>query len=213
MGTIDKGFLGGFQGRLGTAVGSTWKGKSVIRSRPPRKRKGDPSEAQMDVQTKFTLMTNFLRPLADLLDQSFKKTAVGMSGSNKAFSENKNAITGTSPDFTIDYPKVFLSKGSLPNVQAPSAASVTAGKLQFTWTDNTGKKRKALSSDIVFVAAYNQELNDWEFVEKAAARNTGVFEMDLPAFSGKPVQTYMGVFTADRKTVSDSLYTGVVNIL
>ena len=38
MGTIEKGFMGGFRGKLGTAVGSTWKGKSVIRSKPPAKR-------------------------------------------------------------------------------------------------------------------------------------------------------------------------------
>lgn len=40
MGTIEQGFLGGFNGKLGTAVGSKWKGINVIRSRPPRKRRG-----------------------------------------------------------------------------------------------------------------------------------------------------------------------------
>jgi Family of unknown function (DUF6266) len=90
MGTIEQGFLGGFNGKLGTAVGSKWKGINVIRSRPPRKRRGQPSESQLEVQAKFTLMTNFLRPLADLLD-------------------HKRAVTGTAPNFTVDYPKVFLS--------------------------------------------------------------------------------------------------------
>ncbi len=89
MGTIEKGFMGGFRGKLGTAVGSTWKGKSVIRSKPPSKRTAPPSEAQLEVQAKFTLMTNFLRPLSDLFDQTFRKTAVGMSGANKAFRKIK----------------------------------------------------------------------------------------------------------------------------
>lgn len=212
MGTIEKGFLGGFNGKLGTAVGSKWKGLNVIRSRPPRKRTAPPSELQLEVQAKFTLMNNFLRPLSDLLDQTFKKTAIGMSGGNKAFSENKNAITGTAPDFTVDYPKVVLSKGSLPNVLSPVATSPTAGKLLLNWTDNSGKK-KALSSDLVFVAAYSPDLDEWEFVEEAAARNAGTFTLDLTAFSGKTVQTYMGVFAADGKKVSDSQFTGAVNIL
>ena len=37
MGTIEKGFMGGFKGLLGPAVGSKWKGKAVIKSRPPKK--------------------------------------------------------------------------------------------------------------------------------------------------------------------------------
>jgi hypothetical protein len=213
MGTIEKGFMGGFRGKFGTAVGSTWKGISVIRSKPPGKRTAPPSEAQLEVQAKFTLMTNFLRPLSDLFDQTFRKTAVGMSGTNRAFSENKNAITGVYPDFAVDFPRVLLSKGSLPNVLAPAVASTVAGKLQFTWTDNTGAKKKALSSDLVFVAAYNHDLDEWEYVEKAAARNAGTYTMDVTAFSGKTVQAYVGVFTADKKSVSDSLFAGTVNIL
>ncbi|HEY8732983.1 MAG TPA: DUF6266 family protein [Puia sp.] len=213
MGTIEKGYMGGFRGKLGTAVGSKWKGKDVIRSMPPRKRSGDPSEAQLEAQARFTLMTNFLRPLTVLFDQTYKKTAVGMSGVNRAFSENKDAITGTAPDLAVDYPNVVLSRGLLPNVKAPAAVSAAAGKLQYTWTDNSDARKKALSSDLVFVAVYNQELDEWEFVENAAARNAGTYIMDLTAFSGKPVQTYMGVFTADGKRVSKSLYTGAVNIL
>ena len=213
MGTIEKGFMGGFRGKFGTAVGSTWKGKSVIRSKPPGKRTAPPSEAQLEVQAKFTLMTNFLRPLSDLFDQTFRKTAVGMSGANRAFSENKNAITGVFPDFAVDFPRVLLSKGSLPNVSVPAVVSAATGKLQFTWTDNTGAKKKALSSDLVFVAAYNHDLDEWEYVEKAAPRNAGTYTMDLTVFSGKPVQAYMVVFTADKKSVSDSLFAGMVNIL
>jgi hypothetical protein len=67
MGTIEQGFLGGFNGKLGTAVGSKWKGINVIRSRPPRKRRGKPSESQLEVQEKFTLMTNFLRHLKTII--------------------------------------------------------------------------------------------------------------------------------------------------
>jgi hypothetical protein len=213
MGTIEQGFLGGFNGKLGTAVGAKWKGINVIRSRPPRKRTGKPSDSQLEVQAKFTLMTNFLRPLADLLDDTFKKTAVGMTGVNKAFAENKRAVTGTAPNFTVDYPKVFLSTGSLPGIVSPVLTSPTAGKLQLAWTDNTGKKKNALSSDLLFVTAYSPDLDEWEFVEDAVARNAGTFTMDLTEFSGKTVQTYVGVFTADGKTVSDSQFTGAVAIL
>ncbi len=92
-----------------------------------------------------------------------------------------------------------MSKGSLPNVSAPAVVSAAAGKLQFTWADNTGAKKKALSSDLVFVAAYNHDLDEWEYVEKAAARNAGTYTMDVIAFSGKTVQAYVGVLHRRQK--------------
>ena len=63
MGTIEKGYMGGFRGKLGTAVGSKWKGKSVIKSRPPRKSTAPPSPLQVQQQAKFALIIVFLRPL------------------------------------------------------------------------------------------------------------------------------------------------------
>ena len=60
MGTFEKGYLGGFSGKVGTAVGSSWKGLNVLRSNPPSKRKGQPTEAQLQRQAKFSLITAFL---------------------------------------------------------------------------------------------------------------------------------------------------------
>lgn len=52
MGKIEKGYLGGFSGILCTAVGSKWKGKSVVKSRPPRKRTKPSTEQGIHI-TKF----------------------------------------------------------------------------------------------------------------------------------------------------------------
>jgi Family of unknown function (DUF6266) len=128
MGTFEKGFLGGFSGKVGTAVGSSWKNLSVLRSRPPRKRRGQPTDAQLVQQAKFALMTSFLLPLTDLLNQTYNKSAASsMSGFNKAFSVNNDLITGVYPALIVDYPKILLSKGSLPNGGSPTAASHLAG--------------------------------------------------------------------------------------
>lgn len=113
----------------------------------------------------------------------------------------------------MDYGKIQLSKGVLLDASAAAVASTTAGKLVFTWTDNSATDSKALISDMVYVAAFNPESGRWIFLEKAAARNTGTYTLDVSAFSGKPVQTYIGVMSADRKRVASSRYTGLVNIL
>lgn len=213
MGTYNKGILGNFNGKVGSVVGSTWKGKPVMRSAPPRKRKGQSSDLQLQVQARFTLMTKFLRPLTSLVNQTYNKSAVEMTAFNKAFSDNiKNAITGIYPAITVDYAKVLLSKGSLPNATTPAVASTVAGKLVFTWTDNSGINR-ALISDIAFVAAYNEELNHWIFNQSAVTRNAGTYSLDVTAFSGKSVQTYIGFVSAGGKIVSNTVYTGMVNVL
>lgn len=213
MGTIEKGYMGGFKGLLGTAVGSKWKGKSVVKSRPPRKRTTPPTELQLQQQAKFALIIAFLKPIRTLLNETYRKSAAGdMSGHNMAFSVNKDAVTGVYPAIVIDYSKVQLSQGSLSNADAPAAASTAAGKLVFTWTDNSDGENE-LISDTAFVAAYNSDTKRWVQKQKIATRNAGSCTLDVPAFSGKPVQTYIGFMSANRKKISDSLYTGVVNIL
>jgi hypothetical protein len=135
-----------------------------------------------------------------------------MSGLNKGFSANKDAVTGVYPAFVIDYAKVVLSSGTILNADVATAASTAAGKVVFTWTDNSDGE-DALSSDLAYVAVYNEQLKRWVQNPKIAARNAGTCTLDVTAFSGKTVQTYIGFMTADQKKISPSLFTGAVNVL
>lgn len=212
MGTIVKGILGGFSGKVGTVVGSTWKGISVMKS-VPGPRKGNPTLLQLEQQARFSLMIRFLQPLTSLFNQTFSNGVVGMSGFNKAFSYNVlNGITGAYPAFLVNYSMLLISRGDLPNASAPAVTSPVAGKLAFNWTDNSGIG-KARPTDTAIVAAFCEELNHWIYNLNTAARNAGTYSLDVPAFSGKPVQTFLGFISEDGKFVSNSLYTGVVNVL
>ena len=212
MGTFKKGIMGGFTGKVGSIVGSSWNGVTVMKSLP-KDRKGGFSDSQLQQQAKFALIIKFLQPLSDFMNLAYKKVASRMTGFNKVLSDNlRGAITGVYPAFTVDYPKVLLSKGSLTGATTATAASAAAGKLTFTWTDNSGSG-KALSSDLVFVAAYNEELNHWIFFPNAAARNAGTYTLDVTGLSGKTVQTYIGFISADRTRTANSMYTGAVVVL
>ncbi len=211
MGTHKRGILGNFSGKVGTVVGSTWRGVWVMRGLTDTKR-GKPNPAQQQQQAKFTLMVKFLQPLSSLVGLTYDTSPAEMSGFNKAFSDNiRNAITGAYPALVIDYSKVILSKGPLSNVNPVAAASAVAGKLVFTWTDNSGGT--ALPTDTAFVAAYSADLNRWIFAQNTAPRSAGTYSLDVTAFSGKAVQTYIGFVSADGQSVSNSLFTGQVNIL
>ncbi|MEO6963329.1 MAG: DUF6266 family protein [Puia sp.] len=212
MGTIKQGILGGFSGKVGTVIGSSWKGIQVMRGRSTG-RKGTPSDLQLQQQAKFALMIKFLQPLSALLNQTYDKFAVGMSGFNKAFSYNVlNAISGVFPAFTVNFPMVLLGRGDLPNATAPAAISAVAGKLTFNWTDNSGIG-KALATDQVVAAAFCEVLDHWIYDNNGAARNTGTFILDVSMFSGKAVQTYLGFISANGKFVANTLFTGAVNVL
>jgi hypothetical protein len=212
MGKLISGINGPFSGKVGTAVGYMWKGKAVIRSLPS-KRRGPLSPLQLQQHAKFALMNKFLNRLLRLLNITFNPVAVQMTGFNKAFSYNvKNAITGTYPDLVINYPMVLLGRGDLPNATLPSAASISEGELVFNWTDNTGTGQ-ARETDKLYVAAYCEERNNWKSSVTETTRNAGTFTLKVDLFKGKPVQTYLGFITSDGKDVSDSAYTGEVQIL
>jgi hypothetical protein len=156
MGIISKGILGGFSGTVGTVIGGSWKGIEYIRSRPAR-RTASSTQKQVEQRLKFGLITKFQQPVNSLLNASFKSFAVRMTGANSAFSYNiRNAVTGASPDFTIDYSLVLMSRGDLPNALNPAAEAGTAGLVNFTWANNTGAG-KAAATDKAMLVIYCPE--------------------------------------------------------
>jgi Family of unknown function (DUF6266) len=120
-------------------------------------------------------------------------------------------FTGVHPELIMDYTMVLLGRGDLPNAASPAVASPSAGKLEFTWTDNSGQG-KALATDKAFAAAYCEEMNGWKYGLDLALRSAGGCTLDLTRFKGKAVQTYLGFISANGKDVADTVFTGLVNV-
>ena len=59
MGTIKQGILGGFSGKVGTVVGSSWKGISYMRGRAQSVR-NPRTEGQMEQRSKFAQVLELL---------------------------------------------------------------------------------------------------------------------------------------------------------
>lgn len=212
MGTINKGILGGFSGKVGTVIGGTWKGIDYMRSRSSR-RSGNFSAKQLEQQAKFGMIMKFLRTFGTLLSSTFRDYANGITGPNAALTYNiANAITGAYPAFSIDYSKVLLSKGNLQNATAPAAAAGAAGKLNFSWTDNSGSGM-ANATDQAILFVHCPATGQTVYNINAAARNAATAEFNATGFSGKTVQTWIAFITEDGNEVSDSLFTGEVDVL
>jgi len=211
MAIYSNGILGEFSGKVGTVVGSSWKGIPVIRKIPVRKQT-EYSDLQKQQWARFRLMTGFLRPLTDLLNQTFKNSVTGMTCYNKAFSENIQAITGDYPEISIDYPRIVLSKGRLPLGEPPTISSPEDGKLLLSWKTGDGINWQ-LTSGAAFIAAYNEELGRWIIGQSIISESQSSCMLDVSPIKGKSAQTYIGFISRGYKKVSESRYMGLVNIL
>ena len=211
MAIYKNGILGEFTGTIGSVVGSSWRGIPVMRGKPIRKKTGF-TVLQEQQRARFLLVSGFLRPLTGLLNQTYQKSAVGMTCFNKALSENKAAITGDYPSIKIDYPRIVLSKGRLPLGEPPVISSPEGGKLLLSWKTGDGIN-EFLTAGTAFIAAFNEELNRWIMGQYDIPEGTLSFMLEVGPFRGRPVQTYIGFISRSGQKNSQSRYMGPVNVL
>lgn len=212
MGTYSKGILGPFSGKIGTVVGSSWKGVDYMRSLPKKSNK-QPTDAQLEQRMRMMIAINFLKPVTDLLATGFKNVSGNSSGYNVAVSRLvKNGLTGIYPDIDLDYSKVLISEGSLTQPAVPALESVEPGKVNLTWRDNSDNGL-AKPGDKAFLLAYVERLARYSFNTKGADRSTGLHVVDLEDFSGEEVHLWMAFISADGKKLSTSIYAGSVVVL
>jgi hypothetical protein len=211
MGTIQKGILGGFSGKVGNVVGGSWKGIEYMRSLGSR-RTTTGSQKQKEQQLKFALVVRFQQLMANLLARSFKSFAVKMTGSNSALSYNlRNGITGVYPDFVLDYSKILVSRGDIPNAINPAVTAAAGGIINFTWTDNSGVS-KAAATDKSILVAYCPEMRQCIYTDMGPDRSVEAGSLNLSAFTGLQVQTWVG-FISETGEVATSIFTGEITVL
>ena len=208
MATNEQGILGGFSGKVGTVIGGNWNGIDFMRANPvhianPR------TAAQQDQRARMGAMIRFLSPLKAILRVGFKKQAYRMSAFNAATSYNlAHAITGTYPDYEVDYSKVMVSQGKLPGAMNPQISSTTNGQIKFTWEDNS-LDNGARADDWALLLVYNPE-KGWTVTSFAECfRASGSHTIILPAnFSGDEVIGYISFQNASQTVISDSQFVG-----
>jgi len=214
MGKINKGYgiLGGFRGTVGSVVGGNWRGIDTMRA-VAKPRKGKSTAAQIDQQMKFGIATKFISAKRHLLEIGFKNFAVEMTGTNSALSHTlRHAITGVSPNYSLDYSKILLFRGSLSVPPAPVASSTQAGIVSFSWT-NDPAILDADPTDKAILVVYCESSNSTAYTMAGAARSTMAATLAISGFSGKTVQTWIAFISVDGKRISNSVFAGQLNVL
>jgi len=212
MAIIRESPLGVISGKLGQISGAKWKGINYVRVIPGSVA-NPKTDAQLNQRQKFKVTMAFLQPLTEFLKTGFRSFAVKMSGINAAMAYNiKNALQGTYPNFTIDYPNALVSRGNLAPALNQVAASTVAGTVLFTWDDNSDEVN-ASPYDKNLLVVYNPEKNQAVTFSELGERADGTQSVTVPnSFSGDLVHCYIGFITVDGQMLSNSKYAGAVTV-
>ncbi|MBB5440857.1 hypothetical protein HDC92_004561 [Pedobacter sp. AK017] len=209
MGIIRQGIFGGFENRTGGLVGRRLNGKNVI-SAPPHQTDKLMTQAQIDQQLKFGLVIQFLKRMTYLIKVGFKQGTGKGNAFNRAVKYNfGNIITGTSPDYSIDYTKLVFSRGSLAGPNAP-AIHLELNAVKVSWLPDAQTRfnqHRDRASFLVYCPGKNVIVTLTSSTERSALGYNIAVPQD---FEGDEMYVFMAFVSADGKVVSDSVYLGLV---
>ncbi len=206
MATYESGLMGRFKGKVGPVIGAKWKGIPYMRSRNNIISRA-PSLKQLEHRARFALVSTFVHSIGRLLMQCYPDTAE-MTAINNAFAAlYANAITGSYPDFELDFSKVLISKGELHNGDALAVTASGNGMVEFTWADNTDGLM-AHQDDRSVLLVHCPEKKQSIYTLNGPERRECKASLNAINFKGNPVKTWIAFINRDKNLVSTSVYTG-----
>jgi hypothetical protein len=196
--------FGKISGRHGTAVAAIVGGESVIRVFTPPSNPN--TTAQQAQRLKFALIANFLNPLRIITTIGFGDKHGHYQAASLAL---RNAISGVYPDFSINYAKIVLSSGSLPQSPLVSLSALANMNVSVNWDKTLISSGTAI--DFVYVVFLNPVNQTFVFSEAQAIRDNGTLTVILPApWLGATIHSWLFFTSADHKQNSVSQYLGTV---
>lgn len=203
MGILINGVNGSFSGKVGKLVGSSWLGKSYIKSVPKKSNKLR-SDKQLAQQAKFALANRLLHPVKDLLF-TFRKQHKAATGYNLAIKHIlEHAITGNYPDFDIDYSKIVYTQGNWAPAEGLEVLA-DGGNLLIIWDTNI-YYTSSCEGDQICILIMEPETNTYFKGPAGIIRSTGMAIIPIPeAWRGKTLHTYVYCLSSHGK-YSKSVY-------
>ena len=138
MATLKHGINGPFSGKVGSVVGSSWRGIPYIKGKQRIKgTKPKPTHKQASQHRKFVLLNRFLRNFPKLLEIGFGAYTRKATAMNVAFSYNYDqAFVERADELVLNYPVLQFSRGSLYTAGAEKAYVENDG-IQVRWNPRT----------------------------------------------------------------------------
>lgn len=205
MGVIKQGILGGFSGKVGGVVGSSWKGTAVMKARPQAVA-NPKTAAQVNQRTKFSgvvawgsaLLTNIVKPLWDRFYSN-------MSGYNAFVSTNIDKFDNSG---VPTYADLVISKGTIGAQPITVVTKEYGTNLVTIEWDSSVVPQNSLPSDLAYACAYNENKNQFASIASIETREDDSVEMSLPQGweVADTVHFYLSFARPDKSSVSDNSY-------
>jgi hypothetical protein len=160
---------------------------------------------QLDQQARIRVVVNHVKAMTDFLDRSITDGKKNHSAYNTVVKDAlERAITGTYPDYALDWSKLKVSSGKLmPSTTSSAIANGT--NIQFTWSTETPPKGNSRDKVLMVVYCPALEVCYWDV---ASSRAAGTATINADYFAGQVVHTYIGFVTERGDRSSVSKYTG-----
>ena len=154
MAKIKQGILGGFSGKVAGVVGTSWKGRAVMKSRPlsvanPR------TDAQQEQRGKFSKIAELASGILTTFVQQVENPISGdISGYNKFVKDNKTAFNALGK---LQYANFGCGGGKIINVESAHLLAVAGdSNVTLSWTNGAGISALRLT-DKVYAAAFDED--------------------------------------------------------
>jgi hypothetical protein len=211
MGSGKDGILGALTGRIGPVTGYMRNGKNVLRSSTSIvKDKATPR--RMAQREKLRICNRFTKAFVrtGFFTKTFPAYGSRGTGFNRATGALMSlAVTGAYPDMQLNYGEALISKGRLPGAQNAKTARKANNILQFSFTDNSADGI-ASPDDTIILVAHAPGLQQAIFTLQGGFRKDKKASLNVGAFKGYSVETWIGFLSDDGADASDSVWTGRV---
>jgi hypothetical protein len=206
MAVIKQGILGGFSGKIGNIVGSSWKGIAVMKTKPLSV--ANPQTAKQTTQREYFAEVVFAAKqiLAGTIKPLWDRFAVKMSGYNSFVKENIGIVRPAS-----DTPgKVKIANGSMAATEIDTAV-VDAGLVTgaITWTDDSGEGLK-LATDEAYIVICDADFEVLQEYPAKATRDDAEYDFTGVFVADATYHVYLAFRRVDGTVVSQTSYKAMV---
>lgn len=157
MAKIEHGFMGGFSGRLGPAVGFERFGRWYLRALP-RQVTNPRTEAQQEHRALFKQEVQLAARMRWAANVGMKGVArqMGLTAQNLFIKANQQAFSMVNGELEVDYPTLQVSMGTVAPV-AIVGATIDYGNVLTVRFEKNPEHRAANAYDSVYLWMYSPE--------------------------------------------------------
>ena len=205
MAKQTSGYLGGFSGRLGPAVGYMWNGKWCVRSHQPMVR-NPRTEAQVAHRELFKQEVQLAAKMRWAVTTTLTALArnAGMTSYNLFVKVNQQAFSAVDGVLQVDYSQLWLSIGDVAPVGFTDKERTEDNVLTIRYLKGDGNR-----FDHVYAYVWAPDL-ERGYLSAPAYRQDRRLAMALPDdFAGHEVEVFLMVESADGRW-SNSAYAGSI---